>query len=69
MFIEIGHYALILAAVLSFAQLVYGLGRGELAISRFAAVVQLALVALSFVALTRAFVLSDFSVLLVADHS
>ncbi|MDI9408365.1 MAG: heme lyase CcmF/NrfE family subunit [Candidatus Pacebacteria bacterium] len=69
MFIEIGHYALILAAVLSLAQLVYGLGRGELAISRFAAVVQLALVALSFVALTRAFVLSDFSVLLVADHS
>ncbi|MCX8501016.1 MAG: heme lyase CcmF/NrfE family subunit [Alphaproteobacteria bacterium] len=69
MFIEIGHYALILAGLCSLVQLWYGLVRGEVAAARYSAILQVGFVLLSFLALTRAFVVSDFSVLLVADHS
>jgi cytochrome c-type biogenesis protein CcmF len=72
---ELGHFALILALLLSIAQAVFGLGgaaRGNsawLAAGRSAAVGQFAFVLLAFGALAWAFVQRDFSVLYVATNS
>ncbi|GGE41542.1 heme lyase CcmF/NrfE family subunit [Actibacterium pelagium] len=75
MFPEIGHYALILAATVAVLQAVVpliGVWRRDANLLAFAgasALVQLLFVGVSFAILARAFVLSDFSVLLVASHS
>jgi cytochrome c-type biogenesis protein CcmF len=72
---ELGHFALIVALLLSAAQGVFGLGGAArandawLAAARSAAVGQFMFVALSFGALTWAFVQRDFSVLYVATNS
>ncbi|MFO1284533.1 MAG: heme lyase CcmF/NrfE family subunit [Burkholderiales bacterium] len=72
---EIGHLALILALAVALAQGVVplvGASRGDPALMAFAragALVQFALVALSFGCLAASFVKSDFSVLNVAQHS
>ena len=75
MIVEIGHFALILAlfvAALQGTLPMIGAHRRDaslMAIAAPAALVQLALVMLSFAALTWAFVTSDFSVLNVAQNS
>ena len=75
MIVEIGHFALILAlfvAALQGTLSMIGTHRRDaslMAIAAPAALVQLALVMLSFAALTWAFVTSDFSVLNVAQNS
>ena len=66
--IEIGHFAAILALFLSLAQGVSGLmgsrrGAGLMAVAAFA------LMSVSFGTLVNAFIISDFSVQLVANHS
>ena len=72
---EIGHYALVLALVVAVVQgtlplLGAGLGRaGWMAVAAPAAVAQLALVATAFLALTWAYLVSDFSVVNVAENS
>jgi cytochrome c-type biogenesis protein CcmF len=72
---ELGHFALILALLLSIAQAVFGLGgaaRGNaawLAAASSAVVGQFVFVAVAFGALTFAFVQRDFSVLYVATNS
>jgi len=72
---EFGHFALILAFAIALAQAVVPLVGAErrwsdwMTLASPAAVAQFALIALSFAALTRAFVTSDFSVELVAEHS
>jgi cytochrome c-type biogenesis protein CcmF len=72
---EIGHLALILAlcvALLQSSLPLIGAARGEarlIAFARDAALIQAALICLAFGALMRAFVTSDFSVALVAEHS
>ncbi len=72
---ELGHFALILALLLSIAQSVFGLGgaaRGNaawLAAASSAVVGQFVFVTLAFAALTWAFVQRDFSVLYVATNS
>jgi len=72
---ELGHFALILALLLSIAQAVFGLGgaaRGNaawLAAASSAVVGQFVFVTLAFGALTWAFVQRDFSVLYVATNS
>jgi len=72
---ELGHFALILALLLSVAQSVFGLGgaaRGNaawLAAASSAVVGQFVFVAIAFGALTWAFVERDFSVLYVATNS
>jgi cytochrome c-type biogenesis protein CcmF len=72
---ELGHFALILAFLLSIAQAVFGLGGAArrdaawLAAAGSAVVGQFVFVALSFGALTWAFVQRDFSVLYVATNS
>ncbi len=72
---ELGHFALILALLLSIAQAVFGLGgaaRGNaawLAAASSAVVGQFVFVAIAFGALTWAFVQRDFSVLYVATNS
>jgi cytochrome c-type biogenesis protein CcmF len=72
---ELGHFALILALLLSIAQSVFGLGgaaRGNaawLAAASSAVVGQFVFVTLAFGALTWAFVQRDFSVLYVATNS
>ena len=72
--IELGHFALILAfaiaAVASVVGFVFWRGAGRIALfMRQAAVLQFLLVALAFAALIRAFVTSDFSLLLAFQHS
>ncbi|KPQ08580.1 MAG: cytochrome c-type biogenesis protein CcmF [Rhodobacteraceae bacterium HLUCCA12] len=75
MIVELGHYALILAFAISLIQSVVPLvgahkGWGDwMAVANPMASAQFALVALSFAALTWAFVTSDFSVALVVDNS
>ena len=75
MIAEIGHYALILALTLAIVQAslpLVGAQRGNvswMALARPAAVGQFLLVALAFAALTQAFVVSDFSLLIVAENS
>ena len=75
MIIEIGHFALILAALVGIAQMVVPLvgahkgWRGWMAMADPAATVQLVLVGASFAALTYAFVVSDFSLKLVVSNS
>jgi cytochrome c-type biogenesis protein CcmF len=75
MIIEIGHFALCLALVLALAQTVVpliGTRRGDarlMAVAEPAALVQFVLVLAAFLALTHAYVTSDFSVENVARNS
>ncbi|MEM6676476.1 MAG: heme lyase CcmF/NrfE family subunit [Pseudomonadota bacterium] len=75
MLVELGHFALILAFVVSLFQMtvpLIGAERGWqdwMRAAQPAALVQFALVGISFAILTQAFIASDFSVKLVADHS
>lgn len=75
MITELGHFALILAAVLGVVQTIVPLigahkgWRGWMAVADPAATVQFLLVAASFIALTHAFVVSDFSLRLVVANS
>jgi len=72
---EIGHFALIMALLLSLAQAAVPFAaahRGDPALAAFAGQVafgQLVLVGLAFACLTYAFVTSDFSVQVVAANS
>ena len=72
---EIGHFALILAlgvALYQFVVPLWGAQRGDVAAMRAgisAALLQLVLVGISFAALTHAYIVSDFSVLNVAENS
>jgi cytochrome c-type biogenesis protein CcmF len=73
--VELGHFALILALVVASWQMLvplYGAWRGNVTLmeqGRMAAVTQLALIALAFMALTNAYLVSDFSVANVAQNS
>ncbi len=75
MIVEFGHFALILALVVAIFQMVvpaYGARVGDvrlMAAGDTAAVLQVGLIALSFAALTHAYIVSDFSVLNVAQNS
>jgi cytochrome c-type biogenesis protein CcmF len=75
MIIEIGHFALILALATAIVQSVVPLigarrrDAGMMAVGPQAAVTSLMLVAISFFALTHAFVVSDFSVQNVVENS
>lgn len=75
MIVEVGHYALILALALSLVQGTFPLIGAQLryapwiAVARPVAIVQFGFVAISFAALTHAYVVSDFSVLNVAMNS
>ncbi|RZA28981.1 MAG: heme lyase CcmF/NrfE family subunit, partial [Lysobacteraceae bacterium] len=74
MSIELGHFALILAAAIAAVSAVVGLGfwRGGERVARFlqqGAVLQFLLVGAAFAALIQAFVTSDFSLLLAVEHS
>lgn len=75
MIVEVGHYALILALALSLVQGTFPLIGAQLryapwiAMARPVAIVQFGFVAISFAALTHAYVVSDFSVLNVAMNS
>ena len=75
MIVELGHFALILAFAVALVQSVVPLvgahrGWGDwMAAARPMASAQFALIAVSFAALTWAFVTSDFSVALVVDNS
>jgi len=72
---ELGHYALVLALVVSLLQgtlPLWGAARGDarlVAVARPAALLQLLLVALAFLALTWCYVVSDFSVANVVANS
>ena len=75
MIIELGHFALILALAVALVQAtvpLVGASRDDgrlMHLGRVAALTQAFLIALSFAALTAAFVTSDFSVALVANNS
>jgi cytochrome c-type biogenesis protein CcmF len=75
MIVELGHFALILAFGIAILQMVVPMvgasrgWRGWMAFAEPAALLQLILVGFSFAALTRAFVLSDFSLRLVFLNS
>ncbi len=75
MIAEIGHFSLSLALTLALAQAtlpLYGAAKNDarlMAFAHAAATGQLLFVAIAFAALTAAFVTSDFSVSLVAQHS
>lgn len=75
MLVELGHFALVFSLVVATIQTVlplWGAHRGNralMSVGEPAAVIQLVLIAFSFVVLTYAFVLSDFSVSLVASNS
>ena len=75
MIIEIGHYALVLALVLAIAQAtlpLIGAQRGIrawMALAKPAALGQFVLLLVAFAALVQAFVVSDFSVAVVYQHS
>ncbi len=72
MIAEIGHFALALGLATALAQTLCGLGvagRSGTAIAGSAACVQFFLIALSFAALSYLFVVSDFSVRVVAENS
>ncbi len=67
MIVELGHFALVLAALVAIVQMIVplvGASRrwpGWMAVASPAATLQFVLVSLSFAALTYAFVVSDFS--------
>jgi cytochrome c-type biogenesis protein CcmF len=75
MIVETGHFALVLALAVAFAQFalpLWGVAQNHDRLIRVAvpaALAQFALVALSFVALTHAYVVSDFSVINVIQNS
>ncbi len=75
MFAELGHFSLVLAFMVAVVQMIVPMigaqkgWKGWMEVSVPAAVAQFALTALSFAALVRAFVVSDFSVALVARNS
>ena len=75
MIAEIGHFALVLALVVALVQAsvpLYGAAHNNaplVALARPAAQLQFALVLTAFLALVHAFVVSDFSVFVVANHS
>jgi cytochrome c-type biogenesis protein CcmF len=75
MITELGHFALILAALVAVVQTIVPLvgahkrWPGWMALAEPTAVVQFLLVGFSFAALTHAFVTSDFSLKLVVDNS
>ena len=75
MITEIGHYALVLALALALVQStapLWGVWRGDAALMATAkpvAVAQFLLIALSFAALTHAYLISDFSLLNVVENS
>ncbi|MDQ7080099.1 MAG: heme lyase CcmF/NrfE family subunit [Paracoccaceae bacterium] len=75
MFAELGHFSLVLAFMVAVVQMIVPMigaqkgWKGWMEVSVPAAVAQFALTALSFAALVRAFVVSDFSVALVAKNS
>ncbi|NDR56107.1 heme lyase CcmF/NrfE family subunit [Aliiruegeria sabulilitoris] len=75
MIVELGHFALVLAALVAIVQMtvpLVGASRqwpGWMAVAEPAAIVQFLLVAFSFAALTYAFVTSDFSLRLVILNS
>ena len=75
MITEIGHYALVLALALAIVQStapLWGVWRGDgalMATARPVAVAQFLLIALSFAALTHAYLISDFSLLNVVENS
>src|SRR5690606_16704396 len=72
--VELGHYTFVLAFVLAVAQCAVGFvawraGGRAASFVQNAAILQFLLVGLAFAALTQAFVVSDFSVRLVFEHS
>ena len=74
MLIELGHFALILAFALALVQAGVGFafwkrGGAAAAFVQQSAILQFVLVGASFAALTQAFIVSDFSVKLVYEHS
>ena len=75
MIAETGHYALVLAFVMSVVQStvpLWGAARGDrrlTAVAAPAALVQLLLVGIAFLALTQAYIVSDFSLVNVANNS
>ena len=75
MITEIGHYALVLALALAIVQStapLLGVWRGDVALmatARPVAVAQFLLIAVSFAALTHAYLISDFSLLNVVENS
>ncbi|WP_374643762.1 heme lyase CcmF/NrfE family subunit [Tabrizicola sp.] len=75
MIVELGHFALILALMVALVQAtlpLWGAQRGDarlMALAEPAALVQAVLVAASFGALTWAFVVSDFSLIVVVNNS
>jgi cytochrome c-type biogenesis protein CcmF len=75
MIVEIGHFALVLAFAAALAQTVVPFwgarigDRGLMDVGRSAALTQLALIAIAFLALVNAHLTSDFSVLNVAENS
>ncbi len=75
MIAELGHFALILAvgvALYQFAVPLWGAHRGDAAVMRTAmsaALLQLGLVAISFAVLTHGYIVSDFSIMNVAENS
>ncbi len=75
MTVELGHFALVLALVVAGWQMLvplYGAWAGHAALmqqGRMAAVTQFALIALAFLALTNAYLVSDFSVQNVVENS
>jgi cytochrome c-type biogenesis protein CcmF len=75
MITELGHFALILALLVSAVQAtlpLIGAARGNrpwMAMARSSAIVQFTLVALAFAALMHAYVTSDFSLAVVAENS
>ena len=75
MITEIGHYALVLALALAMVQStapLWGVWRGDVALmatARPVAVAQFLLIAVSFAALTHAYLISDFSLLNVVENS
>jgi len=75
MMTEIGHFALVLALGVAIVQSIvplWGLRTGDtamMAVGRPASLVQFALVALAFAALTKAYVTSDFSVVNAVENS
>jgi len=75
MIAEFGHFALVLALAVALVQTIVPMvgaskrWTGWMAVAAPAALIQFACVAVAFAALTHAFVVSDFSVLLVAENS
>ncbi|PJF08166.1 heme lyase CcmF/NrfE family subunit [Pseudorhodobacter sp. MZDSW-24AT] len=75
MIVEFGHFALVLALAVAVVQMVvpmwgaYRRNAALMAVAEPAAMIQFVLVAASFAALTYAFVVSDFSLVLVVQNS